>query len=483
MSKKQQPAKPQKVNAKPRVSKARRRQQKGMCLGDRPVLEPNAGGVDVGAREMFVAVPPGRDENPVRVFATFTEDLERLADWLVQCGVTTVAMESTGVYWIPLYDILEQRGIRPCLVNARHMKNVPGRRTDSFECQWLQFLHSVGLLRPAFRPEEDICAVRTLLRHRSELVQAASQHVQHMHKSLTQMNLQIHHVISDITGVTGLAIVDAIVAGQRDAVELAQFRDPHIKADTETIRKSLVGNWRLEHLFTLQQSRQLYRIYQQQIVECDLEIESRLPKFEPRADPQKKPLPPDQKRNRAGKKRRKKNGHPNPGFDLRTEAYKLFGVDVTQIPGLEENALPLFSEVGRDLAKWPTSGHFASWLNLCPDNDISAGKTLWRGMRTVENRAGHIFRLAASSLHHSPTPMGTYLRRMKAKLGPGGAITATAHKIAIIFYTIVKNQVEYDETIWAARDAQREKRLATRLKRQAKQMGYELVPIKSQPAA
>ncbi len=483
MSKKQQPAKPQKVNAKPRVSKARRRQQKGMCLGDRPVLEPNAGGVDVGAPEMFVAVPPGRDENPVRVFATFTEDLERLADWLVQCGVTTVAMESTGVYWIPLYDILEQRGIRPCLVNARHMKNVPGRRTDWFECQWLQFLHSVGLLRPAFRPEEDICAVRTLLRHRSELVQAASQHVQHMHKSLTQMNLQIHHVISDITGVTGLAIVDAIVAGQRDAVELAQLRDPHIKADTETIRKSLVGNWRLEHLFTLQQSRQLYRIYQQRIVECDLEIESRLPKFEPRADPQKKPLPPDQKRNRAGKKRRKKNGHPNPGFDLRTEAYKLFGVDVTQIPGLEENALPLFSEVGRDLAKWPTSGHFASWLNLCPDNDISAGKTLWRGMRTVENRAGHIFRLAASSLHHSPTPMGTYLRRMKAKLGPGGAITATAHKIAIIFYTIVKNQVEYDETIWAARDAQREKRLATRLKRQAKQMGYELVPIKSQPAA
>ena len=314
-------------------------------------------------------------------------------------------------------------------------------------------------------------------------MQAASQHVQHMHKSLTQMNLQIHHVISDITGVTGLAIVDAIVAGQRDAVELAQLRDPHIKADTETIRKSLVGNWRLEHLFTLQQSRQLYRIYQQRIVECDLEIESRLPKFEPRADPQKKPLPPDQKRNRAGKKRRKKNGHPNSGFDLRTEAYKLFGVDVTQIPGLEENALPLFSEVGRDLAKWPTSGHFASWLNLCPDNDISAGKTLWRGMRTVENRAGHIFRLAASSLHHSPTPMGTYLRRMKAKLGPGGAITATAHKIAIIFYTIVKNQVEYDETIWAARDAQREKRLATRLKRQAKQMGYELVPIKSQPAA
>ena len=276
-----------------------------MCLEDRPVLEPNAAGIDVGAREMFVAVPPGRDENPVRVFATFTEDLEQLADWLLQCGVTTVAMESTGVYWIPLYGVLEQRGIRPCLVNARHMKNVPGRRTDWHECQWLQFLHSVGLLRPAFRPEEDICAVRTLLRHRNELLQAATQHVQHMHKAMTQMNLQIHHVISDITGVTGLAIVDAILAGERNATELSKLRNSHIKADQETIRKSLVGNWRLEHLFTLRQSRELYRTYQQRIVECDLEIEKLLPRFEPRVDPAEKPLPRDQKRNRAGNNRRK----------------------------------------------------------------------------------------------------------------------------------------------------------------------------------
>ena len=197
------------------------------------MLQPNAASIDVGAREVFVAVPPARDNPPVRVFATFTEDLQRLVDWLVHCGVTTVALESTGVYWIPLYELLEQRGIRPCLVNARHMKNVPGRRTDWHECQWLQFLHSVGLLRSAFRPEQNICAVRTLLRHRSELVMAASQHVQHMHKALTQMNLQIHHVIGDITGVTGLAIVDAILAGQRDATELAKLRDPHIKAADE----------------------------------------------------------------------------------------------------------------------------------------------------------------------------------------------------------------------------------------------------------
>jgi len=359
----------------------RRRRNKGMCLEDRPVLEPNAAGIDVGAREMFVAVPAERDENPVRVFTTFTEDLHRLADWLVQCGITTAVMESTGVYWIPLFEILEQRGIRPCLVNARHMKNVPGRRTDWHECQWLQFLHSVGLLRAAFRPEQQICAVRSVLRHRNELLQAASQHVLHMHKALTQMNLQIHPVISDITGVTGLAIVDAILAGQRDAAELAQLRDPRMKVNTETIRKSLEGNWRSEHLFTLGQSRDLYRIYQQQVVKCDLEIEEMLQQFEPRTNPAEKPLPPDRKQNRDGRKKRKKNGHPHPEFDLRTETYKLFGVDVTQIPGLDENALALFSEVGRDMSRWPTAAHFVSWLALCPDNDISGGKVLWRGAR------------------------------------------------------------------------------------------------------
>ena len=465
-------------NLHPQKAKSKvQRRNKGMCLEDRPLLEPNAAGIDVGAREMFVAVPPDRDEKPVRVFATFTEDLQRLTDWLIRCGVTTVVMESTGVYWIPLFEMLEQRGIRPCLTNARHMKNVPGRRTDWHECQWLQFLHSVGLLRAAFRPEQDICAVRTILRHRSELVSAASQHVMHMHKALTQMNLQIHHVISDITGVTGLAIVDSILAGQRNSTELAQLRDRHMKVDTETIRKSLEGNWRSEHLFTLRQSRDLYRIYQQQIVRCDLEIEKMLQQFEPRTDPVEKPLPPDRKQNRDGRKKRRKNGHPHPEFDLRTETYKLFGVDVTQIPGIDESALQLFSEVGRDMSRWPTTAHFISWLALCPDNDISGGKVLWRGARKIKNRAGHLFRLAAFSLHHSPTPLGNFLRRMKAKLGPKAATMATAHKIAVIFYTMVKNQLEYDETIWAARDSQREKRFEAKIKRQAKQLGYELVPI------
>ena len=467
--------------SKPDQGRQKKKRRKGMRIEDRPILEKNAAGIDVGAREMFVAVPPDRDEHPVQIFDTFTEDLQRLADWLVSCGVTTVAMESTGVYWIPLYDILEARGLKPCLVNARHMKNVPGRRTDWHECQWLQYLHSVGLLRGAFRPEADVCAVRVLIRHRAELVQSASHHVQHMHQVLTPMNLQIHHVISDITGLTGLAIVDAILEGQRDAAALAKLRDPRVKADEETIRKSLVGNWKPEHLFTLRQSRELFRTYQEQVVKCDREIEQRLGDFKPWADPKQKPLPPDRKRNRSSQKRRKKTGHEGTGFDLRTEAYKLFGVDVTQIPGIETIALPLFSEVGRDLSKWPSTGHFASWLGLCPDNDISGGRVLWKGVRNIKNRAGQLFRLAAHSLHRSLTPMGSYLRRMKAKLGPAAATTATAHKIAIIFYTLVRRQLEYDETIWAARNAERQKRLEQNLKRQAERLGYKLVLVADTP--
>jgi transposase len=433
------------------------RAQKPANVESRPLLEPNAAGIDIGAREMYVAVPPDRDEHPIRVFDTFTADLNELADWLVACGITTVAMESTGVYWIPVAEILEARGVRPCVVNARHMKNVPGRRTDWHECQWIQFLHSVGLLRPAFRPEAQVCALRAVMRHRGELVQMAGQHVQHMHKALTQMNLQIQHVISDMTGLTGLAIIDAILAGERDPATLAKLRDPHIKARPEIIEKSLVGNWQPEHLFTLKQSRRLYAEYQQQLAECDAEIERLVGEFEPRVDPEVKPLPPDsKKRSRNYAKKRKKRVPKQTAvgeFDLRTEVYKLFGVDVTQIPGLEFLALLLFSEVGRDMSRWKSAACFVSWLALCPDNDISGGRVLWRGARKAHNRAGQLFRMAAYSLDRSATPLGDYLRRMKAKIGPQAAHTATAHKIAVIFYAMVKNQVEYDGTIWEKRDS------------------------------
>jgi transposase len=465
---------------KPASHGKRGRQGKGMCLQDRPVLEPHAAGIDIGAREIFVAVPPDREEAPVRIYKTFTEDLEELARWLVSRGVSTVAMESTGVYWIPVYDVLEQNGIRCCLVDARGMKNVPGRRTDWHECQWLQFLHSVGLLRAAFRPDGDVRAVRSLMRHRGELVNATSQQIHRMQKALTQMNLQIHHVISNIVGVTGLAIVDAILAGERDAVKLAKRRDRRIQANQETIRKSLVGNWRAEHLFTLKQSRASYRHYQDQIAACDEEIQKGIALFEPRVDPAERPMPADGK---PRERSRKKYSNPKTGFDLRSEYYKLFGVDLTQIPGLMTMVLMLFSEVGRDMRRWPTSGQFVSWLALCPDNDISGGRVLWRGVRQAQNRAGQMFRMAAFTLHHDPSPLGNYLRRMKSKMGPEAATTATAHKIAVIFYAMVKNQVEYDPSLWAQRDAERDKRLEAKLKRQALQRGYKLVPIEEKPAA
>jgi transposase len=473
----------QKQKAKPTAGR-KRNGRKGMTLDDRPVLEPNAAGIDIGAREIFVAVPADRDENPVRVFGTFTEDIEAMARWLVKCGVTTVAMESTGVYWIPLYDVLERHGVNPCLVNARNMKNVPGRRTDWHECQWLQFLHSVGLLRAAFRPDGDVGAVRSLMRHRTDLLQIAAQHIQHMQKAMTQMNLQIHHVISEITGMTGLAIVDAILAGERDPAVLSKLRDHRIHASEETIQKSLVGNWRPEHLFTLKQSRQMFQHYQEVIMACDEEIEKLVIAFEPRVDPADRPLPPDRKAKQRKRKGKKKHGfNPGTGFDMRMEAYKLFGVDVTQIPGLMLMVLALFSEVGRDMSRWPTAGHFVSWLGLCPDNDISGGRVLWRGMRGTRNRAGQLFRQAAFGLHFDQTPMGDYLRRMKSKIGPSAAQTATAHKLAIIFYTMVKKQVEYDASLWAERDIEREKKLEARLKRQANQRGYDLVKREENIAA
>lgn len=437
--------------------------------------QPDAAGCDIGAREIYVAIPSDRDERPIRKCGTFTGELREMADWLVSCRIKTIAMESTGVYWIPVYDVFEQRGLEVRLVNPRNMKNVPGKRTDYHECQWIQYLHSMGLLQGAFRPDQEVRAVRTLTRQRNDLVEMASEHTQHIQKALTQMNVQFQHVISDITGLTGLAILDAIVNGERNPAVLAKLRDPHIKASEDTIRQSLEGNWCDAQILVLKQRLLLYRNHLAQIEECDREIEKRIAALTPQVDPEEKPMPEDRKKQQ--RKRKKKTG--NPGFDMRKEAYKLFGVDLTQIPGLMSLVFQLFGEVGRDMSRWPTAAHFVSWLGLCPDNDISGGKVLWRGNRRVKNRAGTLFRLAAHSLHRDKTQMGDYLRRMKSKLGPAGATTATAHKIAVIFYTMVKKQVEYDASIWAQRDLMREKRLEAKLHKQAAQRGYKLVPIES----
>jgi len=290
-----------------------------------PVIESNAAGIDVGATQVFVAVPADRDPEPIRCFETFTVELERLADWLQQCKIQTVAMESTGVYWIPLFQILEKRNIQVRLVNAHHIKNVPGRKTDVEDCQWIQHLHSVGLLRGSFRPDDEICAIRSLWRHRDNLIQLATVHLQHMQKSLDQMNLQIHHVISDLAGTTGLAIVDAMLAGERDPHKLAKLRDGRIKASEETIMKSLVGDYREEHLYVLRQSLECYRNYQKMIQDLDVEVKHRMGRLPSKVDPAAKPL---------GKERNpRKTPRRTEPLDLRLELYRAFGVDLTQVPG------------------------------------------------------------------------------------------------------------------------------------------------------
>lgn len=437
-----------------------------------PLMRPDAAGIDIGATEIFVAVPADRAAENVRSFPTFTQDLYAAAEWLSQCGIKTVAMESTGVYWIPLFQILEARGFEVCLVNARHVKNVPGRRTDVLDCQWLQFLHSVGLLRASYRPEQEVCAVRSLLRHRESLVQMAATHVNHMQKALDQMNLQLHHAISDIVGQTGLAIVDAILAGQRNPSELAKLRNERIKATEEVIAKSLVGDYRAEHLFTLRQSLAAYRSYQKMIHDCDQEIGQYLEEFKP-------PQPPHGSGCDSAKPPAKKSS--SDGI-LRSELQRAFGTDLTKIPGIRAGiAQTLFGEIGPDFTKFRSASAFASWMGLCPDNDISGGKVLWVGTRKVKCRAALALRLAAQSLHHSKSALGDFYRRMRAKLGAPKAITAAAHKLARIIFHLVTTGQEFDDSKFAADQVRFQKRQETKLRAKAKSMGFELVPLQ-QPA-
>ena len=453
------------------MAKRKQNSRRGRRQRSTPVVNPNAGGIDIGATEIFVAVPANRDPDSIRSFPTFTEDLHALARWLLDCGVSTVAMESTSVYWIPLFTILEERGIEVCLVNARHLKKVPGRKTDVLDCEWLQYLHSVGLLRGSFHPPHDVAAVRTILRHRTSLVQMASSHVLHIQKALTQMNIQIHHVISDITGKTGLAILDAILAGERRPEALAQLRHPNIRASEETITKALVGTWREEHLFTLRQSLATYRSYQGQIVECEEEIRRMLASFDSQVDPNDQPLPPSTK----------KNLRKGIGFDLRTEFYRILGTDLSAVPGLQVATIStLFAECG-DLSAFPDAGQFSSWLGLCPDNRISGGKVLSAKTRKVDNRAAAALRMAALTLHRNPSHLGEFYRRMRYRLGPAKAITATAHKLARIIYHLVTTRQPYDESVFHQHDQSNRKRKTRRLHAQAAALGFSLIPAPSTP--
>src|SRR3954453_11721648 len=433
-----------------------------------PVMRPDAAGIDIGATEIFVAVPADRAVENVRSFPTFTQDLYALADWLKSWGISTVAMESTGVYWIPLFQILEDRGFEVCLVNARHVKNVPGRRTDVCDCQWLQFLHSVGLLKASYRPAQEVCAIRSLLRHRESLVQMAATHVNHMQKALDQMNLQLHDVISDITGLTGLAIVDAILAGQRDPSALAKLRNDRIKASEEVIAKSLEGDYRPEHLFTLRQSLGAYRSYQKLIEDCDKEIRQSLDEFKPPTAPASKT---------AVSTDAKGKPQSNDGV-LRNELKRVFGVDLTKIPGIRTGiAQTLFGGIGPDFTKFRSASAFASWMGLCPDNDISGGKVLWTGTRKVKCRAATALRMAAQSLHHSKSGLGDFYRRMRAKLGAPKAITAAAHKLSRIIFHLITTRQEFDDSRFAAAQLRYEKRQEAKFRAKAQSMGYALIPL------
>jgi transposase len=450
-----------------------RRQRRPPRAVTTPILHPHAAGIDLGATERSVCVPLDRDPRPIRRFGTVTEDLHTLADWLQACGVTTVAMESTGVDWIPLSQILETRGLEGCLVNARHVKNVPGRKTDVQDCQWLQYLHSVGLLRGSFRPPETVCAVRSLLRHRDALVQLAATHTPHRQKALSQMNLQLHPVRSDLTGGTGLAILDAILAGERDPQVLARHRDPRVKASAETITTARVGDARSEPLVTLRPSLDASRQDQRLIGECDRAVARLLGACASTIDPATHPLPP------ATGARRTSRGIPAiPGFDLRLERSRVLGTDLTQVPGLQTPTVhTLFAELGADLSPFPSGAHFASWLGLCPDHRISGGQVLSVTTRHVKHRVATALRLAAQSLFRSQSVLGGFFRRMRAKLGAPKAITTTAHTLARIIYHLVTTRQPYDESRLAAAEAAHRRHSASRLRAQARALGFQLVPV------
>jgi transposase len=490
---------------------------------DFPVINPDAAGVDIGAEHIYVAVPPERYEAQVRVFKTFTQDLNEAAAWLVGLGITTVAMESTGVYWIPFFQILEASGVRVFLVNARHVKSVPAAfKTDRRDCRWLRNLHAVGLLNTSFRPEQHVCTIRSIARHRDSLTRAASRQVLHMQKSLTQMNILVHEVLSDITGVSGLAILDAILRGERDPDYLVSLCHRSVKASNENLKKALVGDWREEHLFTLRQSLSTWRHFQQQIADCDAQIAHLLAQFDAvgdspngdNGDSDNGDSDNGDSDNGDSDNGDSDNGDSDNGDSpsgdgdesdesgrlpvlaasattgmaaatsragaerqKRDQLTALLGVDLTEVPGVGLGVVEMFfTEVGPDLSRFPSADHFASWLGLAPNNAESGGRVLSRKTRRVTNRLATQLRVAVNSLDRSQTHLGAYLRKMKSRLGAPKAITATAHKLARILFTLVSTRTAYDESLFAQQEARFRKQRLETLKREAASYGYDFVP-------
>jgi transposase len=443
------------------------------------VQHPHAAGIDVHAAVHWVAVPPESapvppaDQPPqlpphVRKFGACTADLEALADWLAQCGVTTVAMESTGIYWVPLFELLERRGFGVFLVDPRQTRQVSGRpKSDVLDCQWIQRLHSYGLLAASFRPEDQVIVLRGYLRQRQMLLRHAGQHIQHMQKALEQMNVKLPEVVTDITGVTGMAIIKAILRGERDPLELAKLRHEKCHKTEAEIARALYGNWRDERLFELRQALELYEFYQGLLRQCDLTIERHLQTFADQSGGKKLPPKPRQRARKANE----------PRFDVRSALHRLSGVDLTLIEGIDQStALVILSEIGRDMSKWPSAKHFVSWLGLCPQHQASAGKIKSRRVRKGANPAARAFRLAAQGSHHAKNALGAFYRRIQARRGGPKAVVATARKIAERVYRLLKYGETYVRQELAAAEAAYAAQRLHGLARAAKELGYALVP-------
>ena len=410
------------------VSKAKKSSSKKRKGRQLRRVQPDAAGIDLGAREHYVAVPEDRSDEPVQCFGCFTPDLVDMANWLAECGIETIAMEATGVYWIPVFQILESRGFEVVLVNAKHVKNVPGRKTDVLDCLWIQLLHECGLLSGSFRPADITCVMRSYMRQRETLVSEASRHVQRMQKALDQMSLHLHKVISDITGETGMKIIRAIIAGERDPVQLAKLKNYRIRASAATIAKALTGDYREEHLFCLKQELELYDALQRKIEECEAMIAAQWLRFDSEAHPKEAP---------AAKSKAKDTPE-------RLRLFAATGVDLTAIDGMNfQTVQVILSETGLDMTKWPTDKNFTSWLRLCPNNQITGGKVKRSRTQPTTSRAAKAFRLAAWTLSNSKSYLGAYYRRMRARKGSPHAITATAHKLARIFYRMLRYGEQY----------------------------------------
>jgi transposase len=444
--------------------------------------QPHAAGIDIGATELWVAVPPERRDEPVRCFGTFTADLGALVEHLKACGVRSVAMESTGLYWIPVYQVLADAGFEVCLVNARHVKHVPGRKSDVRDCQWLQYLHRVGLLRGSYRPAQAVCAARSVWRYRQNLVSQSAQQVQHIQGALDQMNLKLHFVLDDLTGMSGQAILAAIVAGERDPQALAQLRHHRVKASEAVVAKALEGDWRPEHLLVLQLAWENWQHLQAQIGRCDEQLWAYTRQLE--AATVVSPPPPVTSTKEgvtapsAAKRVRKKTSKNQPAGPWREELQRLFGVDLTAIPGLSVmTALVLLTELGTNLSAFKSAAAFASWLCLCPENDTSAGKVLRRQTRRSQQRVRQALRMAAASLYADKSALGDKFRRLRARLGAPKAITAMAHQHARIIWHLLTYHEPFELSVFAAQEAAHQRRQLKRLAATARHLGYQLTPM------